>query len=71
MNSDRRCERTECKEALLQETRVLLTDAYVLMGEDPERLLLAREVWQRKYEKLISFLVLVAAFSLNGWGKAW
>jgi hypothetical protein len=47
------CGSSACENALRQKVRVLLTDAYVLMGEIGGP---TPETWRRKYEELMEFL---------------
>jgi hypothetical protein len=54
------CGSETCRQEMMQQVRVLLTDAYVLFGEveTDGRLKLDSlgEVWRRKYEELIGHL---------------
>jgi hypothetical protein len=56
--TDQPCGSSACHAVVLQEVRVLLTDAYTIFGgvEPDGRLKLDSlgEVWRRKYEKLIA-----------------
>lgn len=58
--SDQPCGQASCREALMQEVRVLLTDAYVIFGQaEPDgRLKIDKlgEVWRSKYERLIGHI---------------